>query len=385
MKLVQAPEDVNVVKPVKSAVYRPELDTLRFFSFFAVFGTHTLTYSAEYLAAQGVPRIIAKPFTAMAYGGALGVDLFFLLSAFLITDLLLREKETFGQLNISAFYVRRALRIWPLYFTFIALVMMVPAIDGPGSKFGSTNLWAFLFFVGNWSFVFGVLIHMVHSVLGPLWSVSVEEQFYLLWPPIVSRLNHKKILIASAVMALIANIDRVIEIVFFHHSAVMMWPNTLAHLDTFAAGIAIAVLLDGKAPAFGWPARILMSVGGLVCFAIRGDSVLSDEASGYAALFGYPIVVIGCSLFLLSFLGAPIRSRALEYLGKISYGLYVYHMVGIRLVDSIYAGHSATHALLRVILALAVTIVIAAISYAILERPFLLLKKRFTFVESRPA
>jgi peptidoglycan/LPS O-acetylase OafA/YrhL len=380
---VQVLDRPTVFERAKSAAYRPELDVLRFFSFLLVFVTHTLGYSVEHLVVHHVPWVVALAAASLAVGGRMGVDLFFLLSAYLITDLLLREKERFGQLNVPAFYMRRALRIWPLYFGFIALVMVFPVIEVPNSAFSKVNLITFLLFVGNWSFVFG---GRVYSALGPLWSVSIEEQFYLLWPPIVSRLSRKGILIASGVMILIANVDRAVEIEVFHHSLGKMWENTFTHLDTLAVGIAIAVLLDGKTTQFKWPVRVSMFLGALLCFAVRGDAMFDATGSqGTAALLGYLAVVIGCALFLFAFLGAPIRSNALEYLGKVSFGLYVYHVGAVSLIDRLYPAHGAIHEILRPILGLALTIAVATISYAILEKPFLLLKKRFTFVESRPA
>lgn len=368
---------------VKASVYRPELDLLRFFAFLLVFLTHTEAHSVDHLVAHHVPLWAAKVLTSLTISGRMGVDLFFLLSAYLITDLLLREKNTFGRLNVPAFYVRRALRIWPLYFGFIALVMLVPAIEVPNATFNKSNLITFLFFVGNWSFVFS---GSLNSVLGPLWSVSIEEQFYMLWPPVVARLSRHGILIASALMILMANADRAVEILIFHHSLEKMWENTFVHLDSLAGGIAIAALLNGASTNLKWPVRISMFGGGLLCFTARGNGMFDYAArQGPIELLGYATVVIGCTLFFFAFLGAPIRSRPLEYLGKISYGLYVYHLASVNFVDRHYHGHGLTNEIAREILCLLSSIVIAAISYAILERPFLLLKKRFTFITSRPA
>src|SRR5437660_1432973 len=94
--------------------YRPELDCLRFFAFFAVFVYHTLSGEPAYYAARHVP--LATLLASAASAGRFGVDLFFLLSAFLITELLVREQEQFGKLDLRSFYLRRILRIWPLYF-----------------------------------------------------------------------------------------------------------------------------------------------------------------------------------------------------------------------------------------------------------------------------
>src|SRR3954463_14084740 len=98
--------------PIRSAFYRPELDALRFFAFFAVFVHHTLPHDPTKYAAQHLPGFLA----VVAGAGAFGVDLFFLLSAYLITSLLLRERRQTGKIAVRAFYLRRILRIWPLYF-----------------------------------------------------------------------------------------------------------------------------------------------------------------------------------------------------------------------------------------------------------------------------
>jgi peptidoglycan/LPS O-acetylase OafA/YrhL len=96
--------------------YRPELDILRFIAFLAVFTSHAVDYPLSFLLQHHVPLFAASSLLAIAHGGPYGVDVFFVLSAYLITELLLREKRATGGLRVPAFYVRRALRIWPVYF-----------------------------------------------------------------------------------------------------------------------------------------------------------------------------------------------------------------------------------------------------------------------------
>ena len=101
--------------------YRPELDILRFFAFMLVFVSHTTPTDSEYWANLPIFGPLATLFNAAALGGAFGVDLFFALSSFLITTLLLKEREAEGRIDVGAFYLRRLLRIWPLYFAFLLL------------------------------------------------------------------------------------------------------------------------------------------------------------------------------------------------------------------------------------------------------------------------
>lgn len=385
MATVDVPASVSSTLPVAShaPTYRPELDLLRFFSFLAVFAVHTLTYPVDYLVKRHVPVLLAKIALPFVYGGAFGVDLFFVLSAYLITDLLLREKQQFGHLNIRAFYMRRILRIWPLYYVFIATVVIFPALD-LAHQFRPQFLIPFLLFVGNWSFV---LLGWPASIIVPLWSVSVEEQFYLLWPPLVARLTRERIVVAAWIMVASANAVRVYEIVISHSTAVHLWANTLAHLDSLAAGIGMAVLMRGRVPDWRIGNRLVLAVAAVLLFALRGYFVGEMKTpQSLGDVLGYPVVVVGCCLFLISFLGLRVRVPFLTYLGKISYGLYVYHMLAVRLAERMLpeAG-GVVHIVERLLLALSLTIVISAVSYSVIEKPFLKLKRRFTFVDSRPA
>src|SRR5260221_8487443 len=107
--------------------YHPELDCLRFFAFFAVFIFHTLPHEADYYSARNIP--FAALIASVSRAGSFGVDLFFLLSAYLITELLLREKESFGHVHLKSFYLRRILRIWPLYFLAIFIGISLTIVD----------------------------------------------------------------------------------------------------------------------------------------------------------------------------------------------------------------------------------------------------------------
>jgi peptidoglycan/LPS O-acetylase OafA/YrhL len=143
--------------------YLPELDSLRFFAFFSVFCHH--------LARElGI-------FAIIPYIGIFGVDLFFTLSAYLITELLIREKEQFGILDVQAFYVRRILRIWPLYFAFLSVsfifLTIYPIIQTPPAYLAFFAIFLGNFALGGWS------NPPANSLaINTLWSVSVEEQFY---------------------------------------------------------------------------------------------------------------------------------------------------------------------------------------------------------------
>jgi peptidoglycan/LPS O-acetylase OafA/YrhL len=367
----------------KSSFYRPELDVLRFFAFLAVFLFH-LSHPAEFYAAHGIPRLVSTVVSSLTQAGVFGVDLFFVLSAYLITELLLREKSERGALDVRSFYLRRALRIWPLYFFYIGLAL-IPALN-PNHAFSWHHVAAFLLLAGNWSVIaYG---WPLHSIVGPLWTVSIEEQFYLLWPPIVRSLSRARIAWAAVVMLVVSNATR-ITMVAIHGGQNSVWCNTLGRLDPIAAGILVAAALRGSIPNFRLPARLGMLGCGILPLTLVArywPINAPDKLEWLPTLLGYPVVAASCMLVMLAALGISLRMpAALLYLGKISYGLYVYHPLGNVLSNRLIPVHTAFIQLaLRPPAALACTVLLAAVSYAVLEKPFLRWKRRFAHIESRP-
>src|SRR5262249_1274037 len=133
-------------------------------------------------------------------GGRVGLDLFFVLSSYLITSILLRERSVHGEFRTGAFYARRALRIWPLYFATIGFCYCVLRFALPGEILPLKYVVAFAFFSGNWAMIaWGV----PHSGAAVLWSVSIEEQFYLLWPLALRRLQGASVAIAGGILILV--------------------------------------------------------------------------------------------------------------------------------------------------------------------------------------
>jgi peptidoglycan/LPS O-acetylase OafA/YrhL len=382
-----------VVVKAQSRFYRPELDIVRFFAFLAVFAYHTLYFRAGPALSSHIPEWFAATQAAVARGGAYGVDLFFVLSAYLITELLIREKQRQGSLDIRAFYVRRILRIWPIYFLFVGLCALIPALS-PGG-FPAHYLVPFLLLVGNWS---AVAFGPPFTAALPLWSVSVEEQFYLLCPPLVAKLSLRQLAVAAMLMIVISNLARVgvLQLHEIHWTdrpswtewaSWTVWANTLTRLDPIAAGILLAVWLRGSAPRIGRISRLVLVGGGVVCLATIGH-IASGWGEGLpwtGTLVSYPLVTIATTAIVLGSIGIRLRLPALQYLGKISYGLYVYHLMCVWAADWLLRSASGVlHSVLREILALAMTIGVAAASYVLIEKRFLDLKRHFTHVASRP-
>ncbi len=379
-----AESSVESARSATTRFYHPELDALRFFAFLIVFLHHAFPHQPEFWTKLGLPSALASVLSGIGATGAFGVSLFFVLSAYLITELLLREKELVGSLDVKSFYIRRILRIWPLYFFFLALAAAMQWFV-PGQHMGWRAGLAFSALAGNWYIVF---IGFPSSVIFPLWSVSIEEQFYLTWPLIVRRVSQATMIAFAVGLLGVATATR-FYLGAHHRWESEIWCNTLVQLDPIAAGILLAVLLNGVVPQFSKLVRAAMVVGGIACLALAAlyFGIKNDPLTTWRIVLGYPMVALGGVLLVSAVLRDGARpAKPLVYLGRISYGLYVFHVLGLLISDNIVSNQTASLARygLRVLVAFALTVAMAAISYRWLETPFLKLKQRFTYVLSRP-
>lgn len=362
--------------------YRPELDVLRCVAFFMVFASHAIPGDPFFYRQVHIPSPVAEIIVSMAAGGAFGVDLFFTLSSFLITTLLLRERAQRRALDVTAFYVRRMLRIVPLYAGFLFAAAILEGYLLPGENLPPNYLAAFALFLGNWACV---LWGYPHSVASPLWSVSIEEQFYLCWPLVLRRWANRlgRVAVGLLVVSLASRLYLV------HYGAIhpQIWCNTLARLDPIACGALVAVWNQRRDVTLTAASRAALFLSGWAILTAAGHF---GDVVGIKALVTYPAVTAACVALLVGTLGRSMRAepgpvaRAFIYLGRISYGLYAFHAFFV-LLFQVPSTHAPVARVARVAAALLATIVVAAISYQFFERPFLRWKETFTHVESRPA
>ncbi|HEV8181053.1 MAG TPA: acyltransferase [Candidatus Angelobacter sp.] len=364
--------------------YRPELDALRFFAFLGVFIFHAAPRTMDFYNAAGYPHWLSSLLISIFGAGAYGVDLFFALSAYLITSLLLRERAATGALDLRGFYLRRILRIWPLYLAFVAFAAIFAALV-PGQPLPMKYVVGYSLLAGNWIYAF---YGLPASFATPLWTVSIEEQFYLAWPLALRKATVRTMAIIAVGILVVANGWRV-------WLAVTAAPverieyNTFTRLDPIAFGILIA-LFGHKLPSFTRLQRVALLCGGaatwvaVFAFTVTGQAL---TVTTWRMALGHPIMALASVAVLLSVLGSQnrlLRNPTLLYLGKISYGLYVLHefahFCAIRLVHASTPGMVVAQS----IVGLALTILLAAASYRWLESPFLKLKERFAHVQSRP-
>lgn len=367
--------------------YHPELDVLRFLAFLAVFFHHALPRDAELYIRNGFSPALTQLVLAVKGAGAYGVDLFFALSAYLITELLLREHAKRGTFSVSAFYIRRALRIWPLYFVFLALTIFIIPTMFSDERFGPMYMVSFAFFFGNWvSAAYG----LPFSVASPLWSISVEEQFYIAWPLLLLLFGVHRIKHLAIVLLAIALGTRIFLAQYAaEHPAV--WCNTFARLDPIALGAILAFVLGGRAPQIKRAFRLLMIGVAVAGFLLVAVYLKQDGPSSIAT---YSVTAVASIVLLIAVLQSDARLLRfppfswLVYLGRISYGLYVFHLLAIALAGQVLIipllGIQANFEI-RLLLAFVLTVLLATISYVWLEQPFLKLKERFSMnhIETR--
>jgi peptidoglycan/LPS O-acetylase OafA/YrhL len=365
----------------------PHLDSVRGLAALLVFINHV-----EWVKViHGLPNWNHLPFIYNC--GMLGVNLFFVLSGFLITHLLLREQTEHGTIDIGAFYVRRILRIWPLYFalTLLAFFVLPHWLSLPGLRppleqpvFGR-ELTLFLGMLPNVAYVTLPLVPFA----SPLWSVGVEEQFYAFWPWLL-RACHRFLL--PALLAIVVAMP-MLRAWAWHGYQANPGPGSLAcfhFLDFFriqcmALGALAATVGAGRSaslqralfhPVAQWTAAVV-AVGVHLCSRDLFGPVHSEVMAAAHALLLLNLALNPACIFSL-------QNRWLDYLGRVSYGFYLLHLPAIALVVPALRPHleGMPFALAVWLAAGALALFFASVSYFCYERFFLRLKARFA---SRPA
>lgn len=321
-------------------------------------------------------------FTVMAYHGGLpvpgdlGVSAFFVLSGFLITWLLLDEQAQVGRISLRDFYARRTLRIFPAYYVFIGGSLLFDSLRGFTWPHG-LPLAAATYTVNYFNASHG------HPSTGiaHAWSLAVEEQFYLLWPLAFMALSRRGTKVT--VQALVCTIGAVAlwrSFVFLQlHSGTAYPYNAFeTRADALLIGCLLAVVLRARADAIemAWHRwwMPLLTIGAIVLSRLAPDP--------YQFSIGMTANALMIAMLIVQVLRENTHpawrwmdSAIVTYLGRISYPLYLYHMLGISL--AVRLTHGAPMGV-RLLLGLAMSIVLASGSYFVVERPFLALKRRFS-------
>jgi peptidoglycan/LPS O-acetylase OafA/YrhL len=308
----------------------------------------------------------------LAQGGFLGVDLFFVLSGFLITALLLGEQATHGRFSFSHFYRRRALRILPALVVFVIVYVVYGVVAGFRADVIESSAVQMLLFVTNLRPPLSNL--PLGDGLVHMWSLAVEEQFYLVWPLLVATVitvHRRTWVVVSAMLAMIGAIAiyraASYDDVF---SAVRLSIWTPSRADSLLVGCLLAYLwVTRKLPSrlSGAPAWIALgALAGLMLFCSLINPLLY--------LGGFTLVAVLCALIVLEVVTPGTRMArmfdqpALRVVGKVSFGLYIWHVVVFGAVDRWGGGLPPT---LQLSVALAATVAVTSLSWLLIEAPAL--------------
>jgi len=339
--------------------------------------------------------------------GWLGVQLFFVLSGFLITDILLRMKEKLPRREFfTKFYGRRFLRIFPLYYFYLilltALIFLLPVLDLKGlrteisAKFFN-QIWVATFYA--YDFFHASSFFVRSHFFTHLWSLSVEEQFYLIWPLLIFLTPREKFkqlcftaiglgFIFRLAITLIYRTQLFPFLLGDPQQAVNVLP--FSHLDAFAFGAYISrfelprprlqlLALTVTVPAVGLLTDFLSK--GTVTLALGYDLPMTGfykEVWGYT-LLNYLFAVLIYCVARTNFLTGILESAPLRYLGKISYGLYVYHYGIIAIIVALFRKYDIDYSLRSpqmFVVSMSATLLIATLSFYLLEKPIINLKDR---------
>ncbi len=380
----------RIVPETPKTHYYPALDGVRTIAIALVFLVHMLPSVAPF--------------------GWIGVQVFFVLSGFLITGILFDSRHTARR--YTNFYARRALRIFPLYY---GMLVVLTTVKWFSHGTAPPHFWMWFVYLQNY---FWVITHgrahdfMLSSgghafaAIGHFWTLAVEEQFYLLWPPVVFLVGNRRRLMQLCVVAIVARIALSIFLQMYCSPAFLnyglIYRTLPTQCDGFLSGALVALWLRGK-PSAKLQARagaisaaaITLLAGLLIWLDLRPGLVAGQDIwsflSGFQTMIGVPLLSVVSALFLLAVLQpgswanricnlAPMRS-----LGRVSYGLYVYHLplfviTGGRLLR-LFGKHSAGDlAMIHAVLTVVATVLVSYVSFHLYEKRFLLLKNRFTSI-----
>ena len=375
-------------------VYFPNLNGLRFIAAFTVIIHHIEQQKAD----SALPNNFGLG--TIQLFGELGVVLFFVLSGFLITYLLLEEERTTTTIRIRNFYVRRILRIWPLYFLIVILGLLilpnihifdVPEYDKTrvyGNLFSKIILY--VFFLPNLvSPLLGIVPYAAHT-----WSIGTEEQFYLTWPVILKSVKKYRPLLMVIIVAGYLLFARALnssrtDFLPFKDALTAFWPTF--SIDCMAIGGFFAIMLHTKSPLlkFFQNKYLFYFVLGLT-FTLLYNGVYFPILTVNHIKFEYlykEFYSLWFGIIILNFASNPdirihLEVQPFKYLGKISYGLYMYQPIGIALAFQIALFFPQAFNLVLYILSMVFTVGIAAVSYKYFEAYFLKFKGKFSTLAS---
>jgi peptidoglycan/LPS O-acetylase OafA/YrhL len=311
--------------------------------------------------------------------GRHGVDLFFVISGFLITTLLLRERERHGTISLKLFYMRRSLRIFPLYYSVLLVYVIMVLVFERGSRAGSEfwgNLPAYATYTSNW------FVDLEGRVIFYFaWSLATEEQFYLMWPTVQKWLGGwRPVMVAVALILLREVVEISLNQGWIPKGALPATIIMSIH-PAILGGVIAAHLLHMKS-TFSVMNRLLanrVAAPLLLVFVFLSLSAATPMSVVWSLMV---LLVLSCVVNESNGLAPLLKFRVMAHVGVVSYGAYMMHMLCYHVVIRGMRSLGADSPLFHFAASAALVIAVATVSYRYYESFFLRLKQRFTVIST---
>jgi peptidoglycan/LPS O-acetylase OafA/YrhL len=311
-----------------------------------------------------------------------GVTLFFVISGFLISFLLLLEKDDTSDIVISKFYIRRLLRIWPIYYLVIFISLIVALFDATIKDIFSSTIIYYLFFAAN----IPLILHNAVTIIIHYWSIGVEEQFYLFWPWVVKLVRTKLIPVTISIIFGLFFLKSASWYFLGNHS-ILYRSLAVTRFHCMLIGAVGAMLYKNQNKYFisaltsKWVQIITWLLTGLLFLNfIYLPAPLTAEITALVSL----VLIIG-QVENTTYKVVNLENKLFDFLGKISYGIYIIHPLVILLFSYLYRNLNLSFILQTIVVyssVIVTTVLVAYLSYEFYEKPFLTLKKRYMIVKS---
>ena len=307
------------------------------------------------------------------------MTVFFCLSGYLLSKLLLRELSDTGSISVGSFYLRRILRIWPLYFSYIIFCLLSSYILG-GQAIKNSELTTLLTFTYNWQQIF---VDESRGMPAILWSISVEEQIYLILPWLLvffSKWNVSRLVLVLVLAGYVARIS-----LFFNDTGA--YRNTFSYMSTIGIGVFYA-LNEVKFKILFYKNRSSLSFLFILFISLYMLFFKSIFSEGYLNIFAFDLTAFLTLCLLLMFSGIQNQSQnrlllPFAWLGRRTYGMYIFHwpVLAFMVSKDVFFKDSQGVSLLEILFAFTLVVSISAFSYRFFEKPFLNLRKKYQYVK----
>ena len=361
-------ESVPISTHLDSGGRIASLNGLRAISIALVVGYHAINAATQVKS----HRDYAGPWEHL-FNGGLGVSIFFVISGFLITHLLLREMRKTGTISLKDFYIRRTFRIWPAFFFYLGIVVLLYWMHVIGIARRDV--------VAAGAFVYNYVPHGGNPLVAHSWSLSVEEQFYLFWPILLLSFGSRRGTVIALVFVLVCPIVRLAEMLMLPASnmfIVRMWEMTHTRIDTLMFGCLVALTADDEkvqrvidrciALRLHWLAAVYLFFGWSFLSLFLPLSVrmgIGDSIQGVCIT----LLVVWLVRYARSPVGRVFNSRVMVHLGAISYSLYLWNPIFCIPQNKSWTGMFPANVFC--------SLAMAEVSYFAVEQPFLRARSRF--------